>query len=252
MTSQGQPAFPSAAIDWLAPGRTDDTTRILVVGRASAPVIAQWERTGLPLVACAASRAGLRALLYRAPRALPVVALPTRLPFVPTSFDVVHVHQALHELPPAAIAEFARVLRPGGHLAVSYTIRDDTIPWVRRLTALMRAIDPTAMTGDYGTHSLHAVAASPFFAAPERRNHRLWIPIARVDLLDMVAHRFPELESDRLARLLDDVAQLYASSARVPEPLLLPYQVACWRIPVDHSEFTSQLHLPDDGLSILL
>jgi len=52
--------------------------------------------------------------------------------------------------------------------------------------------------------------------------------------------------------LLAEVAALYDSSARDPEPLLLPYSVMCWRATVDHSELSAVLHLPDDGLQISL
>jgi SAM-dependent methyltransferase len=43
-----------------------------------------------------------------------------QLPFPGGSFDAVIIHQVLHyaERPAAAIAEAARVLRPGGHLLV--------------------------------------------------------------------------------------------------------------------------------------
>ena len=35
--------------------------------------------------------------------------------------------------------------------------------------------------------------------------------------------------------MLTEVGALYDSSARPPEPLLLPYRAACWRAQVDHS-----------------
>lgn len=253
MTPASTPAFPAAALDWLSPRPPGRRPRSLLLGRATAPVAAQLARSDDPLVAVDPSQAGLRALLRRAPRALPMVARPERLPFVPTAFDVVWIHQSFHTLlANAVLPELARVLVPGGHLAISYTTRDDSVPWVRRLAALVRTVDPGAMTSDYGIESVDAVAASPFFEALERRNFRLWIPIARIDLLNMVAARFPDLPQDELAPLMVAVGELYESSARVPEPLLLPYQVACWRARVDHDEFTSQLRLPDDGLRISL
>lgn len=250
MTSASSPAFPAAALDWLAP--TAPRPRHLVLGRAGTPIAALLAgRAEEPLVACDPSRAGLRTLVTRAPGALPIVARPERLPFVPTSFDAVWVHQSFHTLIPGAVLpEFARVLAPGGHLAISYLSRDDSVPWVRRLAGLMQEVDPTAMAGSYGTDTVAAVAESPFYPDVEHRTFRLWIPIARIGLLNMVAARFPDLEPERLSRLMVDVGDLYESSARVPEPLLLPYQVSCWRARVDHDEFTSQLRLPDDGLTI--
>ncbi len=250
MTASSQPAFPQAALQWLAPD--SPTGRVLLLGRSAAPIGAALARTGANLVACDASRAGVRALLNRAPRALPTVAAPHQLPFAPMSFDAVHVHQSLHALDTEALASIARVLAPQGHLAVSYTVRDDSVPWVRRLTALLRDVDPDAMKGAYGTESIDRLAASPFFGTIEERSHRLWVPISRVDLLGMVARRFPDLEQDRLSRLMADVGELYETSARVPEPLLLPYRVACWRAGVDHTEFTSQLDPREDGLRIRL
>lgn len=250
MTSSSQPAFPEAAIGWLAPH--GPSPRLLVLGRATAPLVGALARTDARLVACDTSRAGLRVLLDRASGALPAVAHPERLPFAPLSFDAVFVHQSLHSLSATALAELARVLVEGGHLSVSYTVRDDSVPWVRRLTAILRDVDPGAMAGAYGTDSVDRLTASPFYDEVENRNHRLWVPISRVELLGMVARRFPDLDEERLSQLMTDVGQLYESSARVPEPLLLPYQVACWRARVNHSEFTSQLTLPDDGLSIPL
>ena len=38
----------------------------------------------------------------------------------------------------------------------------------------------------------------------------------------------------------------------LPDPLLLPYRVLCWRARVDHTELTAPLDLPDDGLQIQL
>lgn len=252
MTSPGLPAIPEAAIAWLCP-RPVAESRVLVLGRASAPVAEALAAARASLVATDTSRGGLRTLMHRAPVALPTVARPDRLPFIPCAFDAVFIHQWFQDLDAAAVLpELARVLAPAGHLALSWTIRDDSVPWVRRLATLMRSVDPTVMTGDYGTHTTEALDDSPFFTDVELRRHRLWVPIARVDLLAMVANRFPDLEPDRLAELLADVGALYEASARPPTPLLLPYAVACWRARVDHSEFTSQIRLPDEGLPISL
>ena len=92
------------------------------------------------------------------------------LPYLSCHFDVVTSSQNLHKFAPGlALTEIARVLRPGGHLAVAYNTRDDTVPWVRRLTALLQQNDPEAMRGDYGIESLGDVTDSPYFTDLVRR-----------------------------------------------------------------------------------
>ena len=169
---------------------------------------------------------------------LQVVGQVESLPFLACHFDVVTASQTLHRFAPGlALSEIARVLKPGGHLAAAYNTRDDTVPWVKRLTGLMRQADPEAMTGDFGVDSLDAVADSPYFTGLERRDFRNWIPITRSGLVAMVERRpsTAQLAPDVRDQLLRDVGALYDSSARPPEPLLLPYRASCWRAQVDHS-----------------
>ncbi|PNA84629.1 methyltransferase, partial [Pseudomonas sp. FW300-E2] len=81
-----------------------------------------------------------------------VCGSPESLPLNSSSFDAVLVHQGFHELAPRlALPEIARLLRPGSALGVSWLVRDDTVPWVKRLAALLRTVDENAMSGDYGT-----------------------------------------------------------------------------------------------------
>ena len=248
MTPPSRRAFPEAAIDWLVDRHR---ARVLTLGPGVSPLLPSLVARGHAVTAVTEDPRDAQALARRAPRVLPLAARAERLPLVPAAFDVVVVNQDLHRLRlPQALTEVARVLRPDGHVSVSYTVRDDSVPWVRRLAALLRSVDPTAMTGDYGTQAVDALAASGFFPQVERRDFRLWVPVSRIDLMTMVAGRFPDLPADRLNQLMVDVGVLYETSARVPQPLLLPYPVSCWGAPVDHDEFTSPLDLPDDGLSI--
>jgi SAM-dependent methyltransferase len=147
------------------------------------------------------------------------------------------------------LSEIARVLRPGGHLAVAYNTRDDTVPWVRRLTALLQQNDPDAMRGDYGIESLGDVTDSPYFSELVRRDFRNWVPITRKGLVSMVERRpsMTRLDPARRQALLDEVAALYDSIARPPEPLLLPYRASCWRAEVDHTG----LVLGEDDLDVV-
>ena len=160
------------------------------------------------------------------------------LPYLSCHFDVVTASANLHRFAPGlALSEIARVLKPGGALAVAYNVRDDTVPWVKRLAAILRQADPSAMSGDFGLVSLEHVNASPYFGEVSHHDFRNWVPIGRAGLITMVERR-PEtagLEPAAREHLLAEVGALYDSSARPPEPLLLPYRAACWRAQVDHS-----------------
>ena len=79
---------------------------------------------------------------------LHVVGQVESLPYLSCHFDLVTAAATLHHFAPGlALTEIARVLKPGGYLAVVYTTRDDTVPWVRRLAAMLQEVDPPSHAG---------------------------------------------------------------------------------------------------------
>ncbi|MGC3995658.1 MAG: methyltransferase domain-containing protein [Propionicimonas sp.] len=250
MTNGSPGSFPSAALDWLAPV---EPGVVLAIGRPSAVTANRLADLGSRVLLSDKSGSAVRATRRRYPSLQAVAAAPDALPFVPCSFDQVLVAQGLHLLPSGLVLdEFARVLAPGGRLAVLHTARDDSVPWVRRLATILREYDPDAMTGGAELYSVASIAASPHFPVVEHRSFRLWVPITRDGLLEMVsaAPRLSVLEQADSDRLLDEVGHLYDTSARAPEPLLLPYSVMCWRAAVDHSELSAAIRGADEGFGI--
>ena len=216
----------------------DQRARVLDVGCGNGAFAEMLHECGHEVFAIDRDLDAVAVLPDRLGTRLHVVGQVESLPFLSCHFDVVTASQSLHRFAPGlALTEMARVLKPRGRLAVAYNTRDDTVPWVRRLIALMQQADPDAMKGDYGVDSVDAVAESPYFVDLERRNFRNWVPITRAGLLAMVERRptTARLEPDVRAQLLAEVGDLYDTSARPPEPLLLPYQASCWRALVDHS-----------------
>ncbi len=193
--------------------------------------------------------------LQRLRNVTPVVARPEAIPTDPFTFEVVFAHQSLHRFDAAqALPQIARVLRPGGCLSASYLIRDDSVPWVRRLAALLRRYDPMAMRGDYGHGSLSALENSKYFPEVEQRAFRVWRTVSREDLQALVRAQplAGHLDQSQLAQLLDQVSDLYDGAVRPGENLRLPFQLLCWRAWVSHEELTSPVSIPDNALEIHL
>lgn len=185
----------------------------------------------------------------------PVLARPEAIPTDPYAFEVVFVHQGLHRYDLAlALPQLARVLRPGGCISASYLVRDDTVPWVRRLAALLRRFDPLAMKGEYGHRSLDALRESKYFPEVEERAFRVWQSVSRDELQQLVKAQplAANLDPSQLSHLLGQVAELYDGAVRPGETLKLPFQLLCWRAWVDHAELTAPVVLPDSGLAIHL
>ena len=236
MTDPRRGPYPAAAAAWMV---GEQRARVLDLGSGRGHFAAMLQTAGHEVFGLDRDVDRMAALTGRLGTRLHVAGQVESLPFLSCHFDVVTAAETLPRFAPGlALTEIARVLKPGGHLAVAFNSRDDTVPWVRRLTGLLREADPLAMAGDFGLQSVEAVAESPYFVGLERRNFRNWVPIARDGLLAMVRRQpwAAGLEEDVRAQLLTAVGELYDTSARPPEPLLLPFQASCWRAQVDHAE----------------
>ncbi|NLE97754.1 MAG: class I SAM-dependent methyltransferase [Propionibacterium sp.] len=239
--------FPSEALDWLA---VWGDVRGLTVGDDAALPRRLTSRGHRVFAMSDDDRLLQRFLGYGV---TPIHARPEAIPMDPYQFEVVFAHQSFHTLDAArALPQIARVLRPGGCLSTSYLIRDDSVPWVRRLAALLRRYDPMAMQGNYGHQSLDALRESRYFPEVEERAFRIWQPLSRDAMVKMVQGQplASRLDEAQLAKLLEQVLALYDSAARPGEDLKLPFQMLCTRGWVDHAEMTGPVRLPENALAI--
>ncbi|MGA4506411.1 class I SAM-dependent methyltransferase [Propionibacteriaceae bacterium G1746] len=251
MSRPAMPGFqlPPAAIDWLI-GPTPQ--RVLTLSGSSLPRLLQraghavWAIDKAPHIARSLATTG---------RVTAVAAQAESLPFDPCVFDVVASHQVFHLYAPGLVlSEMARVLRPGGRAAASYLVRDDSVPWVRRLVALVQSVDPDAMAGAYGADALDELRHSKYFPTFQQRSFRHWVPATRDGVLGMVgglAVVQGMAEAERGA-FLAEVGALYDDAAPGADDLQLPYTLLCVRAEVDHAELTAPIEVDDDGLVIPL
>lgn len=241
--------YPAEAPAWMVGA---GPVQVLDLGTGRGGLACMLHQAGHQVCCLDRNEATVRRLVERGAGPV-VVGQVESMPFLSCHFDVVTAAQTLHRFAPGlALSEIARVLRPGGHLAALYVTRDDTVPWVQRLAALLQKYDPAAMTGDYGSDSIDWIIDSPYFGEVTRKNFRNWVPADRDDLRAMVQRRpaTAQLPAAEREQLLAQVDELYVSVARPPEPLMLPYQISCWRAVVDHSQLNPAE--VDDGVQIRL
>jgi SAM-dependent methyltransferase len=126
-----------------------------------------------------------------------------------------------------ALPEIARVLRPGGSLALVWNHRDERIPWVRRLGHLIGSAPGPAQMPDPTT----TLVRSCLFGFVEATSFRFWQPLNRESLRDLVVSRshvalMGPIERERVLRKVDE---LYDGYGRGADGMLLPYLTRCYR-----------------------
>ncbi len=157
------------------------------------------------------------------PGVLQVGADALRLPFADDSFDAVTVAQAFPWFATTdVLAEFARVLRPGGGLGLIWNERDESDSLVAELTRISKwdVHQPYPVGRDFGA----VIDASGCFGPVTRTRFRFTQQLDRTAFVEQVASRsyIVVLPEDRRRAILDDVAALAAGHG---EPLGLPYLV---------------------------
>ena len=144
------------------------------------------------------------------------------IPLSDASVDVVTVAQAFHWFDaPAALTEIARVLRPGGRMAILWNERDEATPWVAEMSRLIRWHERTVSRYQHVDWAA-VVAASGRFTPLEQRA-MCWDQPMTADLLAERVRSIsyiaamPVPERERLAAEVVDLVR------RLPEPFPMPY-----------------------------
>ena len=133
---RSRPDYPSQAIDRLVQeleiGRA---ATVLDLGAGTGKLTRMLIHTGARLVAVEPVDA-MRHTFVEAVPGVPVVGgTAEAMPFADGVFDAVIIAQAFHWFHGVdALQEIHRVLRPSGRLGLIWNIRDDSAPWVARLT----------------------------------------------------------------------------------------------------------------------
>lgn len=144
------------------------------------------------------------------------------IPLPDASVDVVTVAQAFHWFDaPAALDEIARVLTPGGGLAILWNERDESTPWVAEMSRIIRWHERTVSRYQHVDWA-EIVGASGRYTPLQEQTVAWEQPMTRELLADRVRSisyvaAMPPPERERLA------TGVVSLVSRQPEPFPLPY-----------------------------
>jgi SAM-dependent methyltransferase len=123
-----RPGYPDAAIDH-AMG-TSAIATVVDLGAGTGRLTAALCRRGLEVIALEPDAGMTRLLTARLPEVRVEIATAERMPLASASVDAVFIGQAFHWFSrPAADREIARVLRPGGVVAILTNVNPDDADW---------------------------------------------------------------------------------------------------------------------------
>ena len=134
-----RPGYASEAVAWCIAGAERPVRKALDLGAGTGALTASLVDSGLSVTAVEPDPGMLAELRRRLPEIPAAVGRAEALPLPDGSVDAVLVGTAFHWFDTErALPEIARVLRPGGVLALLYNLTDDSVPWVAELDRLSR------------------------------------------------------------------------------------------------------------------
>lgn len=223
---RGRPSYPPEAVDWLlAPTDTWVARDVLDLGAGTGKLTTRLVERGLTVIAVDPIAEMLEMLRTALPDTPALLGSAEQIPLPDNAVDAVLVAQAWHWFDQErAVAEIARVLRPGGRLGVLWNTRDERSGWVKdfgRIVGLEHdrdnaTVDLPEPFIDIATHQV------------EWTNY-----ITREALIDYVASRSYCITSpaEVRTRTLDEVRELLVSHPSLVNAtgLAMPYITVCVR-----------------------
>jgi SAM-dependent methyltransferase len=235
---RGRPTYPLEAATWLT---GPQPLTVLELGAGTGKLTRLLVELGHDVHATDPDRAMLDILERDLPDVRTSQSTAEEIPSGDRSYDVVVCAQAFHWFDrQVAMPEIARVLRPGGVLSLVWNQRDERIPWVKRLGAIIGSQDQLS-------EPAQALGPSRLFGEPLAATFKFWQVINRDSIKDLVQSRsnVAVLDPDARARKLAEVLAFYDDFGRGMDGMQLPYAAHCFRAPVTDRPDAGELEVED-------
>jgi SAM-dependent methyltransferase len=158
--NQFRPSYPPEAVTW-ALGSPTGPVRVVDLGAGTGILTRVLLGLGHDVVPVEPDEAMRAQLAGATPGTVALAGSSEAIPLPADSVDAVVAGQAYHWFDPTrAPAEIARVLRPGGVFAAIWNLRDESVPWVARLTEVAH-LEDTHERLEQGVHE-EALRAAGF------------------------------------------------------------------------------------------
>ena len=222
---RGRPSYPREAVEWLV---GPPAQSVLELGAGTGKLTRVLVELGHEVHATDPDEDMLAVLRRHLPDVRTGVGTAENIPAPDLTYDVVIAGQAFHWFDlDRALPEISRVLKPGGTLAIAQNLRDESIPWVRKLGRLIgqsvRGGDPSEPMLDSGC-----------FEGVEHATHAFWQTIDRQSVVDLVLSRSHHAvlgEAEREAKRAEVLA-FYDDYGRGMDGMQLPYVCVAYRATV--------------------
>ncbi|MGH3505113.1 MAG: class I SAM-dependent methyltransferase [Nocardioidaceae bacterium] len=214
------------ALEWMMSGRE---RVVLDLAAGTGQISRQLDRPGLDVVAVEPDEQMRAVLGRRCPHARVLSGVAEDIPVEEASIDTVLVGTAWHWFDTGrALAEVARILRPGGRLAAVGTIPDPYVGWVEEL------IDPAEadhLRANMQATYIDVALPSAAFTAVETHEVASSVRMPAEDARAYFATRSGYLIADAQEKARLDNITRRGLAARFPsaQQIELPQRSWCWR-----------------------
>jgi len=184
---RSRPGYPDRLVTWLADElRIGPDTDVLDLAAGTGAFTRSLVPTGARVVAVEPVAQMRRILAVELPGVPALDGTAEQIPLPDGSMDVVTVAQAFHWFDgPAAAREIHRVLRSGGRLGVIFNVRDESVPWNRRITQTLASLEGDAPRHRHARWRA-ALNTGEWFFRPRELSVPFDWPVTRAGFLDRV------------------------------------------------------------------